>query len=205
MEGGLSESDHADFERHLADCAWCMERVGMIGRASSNEFNETLPEFTFARACRMVGPNNIPMPAWRHHAPRWAAAAIVVLAISLAVRGPTPVAPVSDFNDVRTERNIRPFSPIPRLLSPSEDSRIELAHARFEWSPVADSLFYRVRIVSDAGDLLWQERTQGTHWNPPPELHLMAGGEYFVRIDAYLTEAKSVSSDYVAFRVEGPN
>lgn len=203
MEGGLREPDHAEFERHLADCAWCMDRVGILGRARASEAMEAVPEFTLARARRLAGPHSDPKPAWRRHVPRWAAAAIVVLALSLAMRAPSPEPPAGDPNGLRTQRNIQPLSPVPKLLNPSDDALVDLAHARFEWSPVADSLYYRVRIVSDAGDLLWQERVRETHWNPPPGLQLRTGGDYFVRIDAYLTEAKSVSSDYTAFRVSG--
>lgn len=203
MEGGLSAPDHANFERHLADCSRCMDQVGLLGRARAHETVEELPEFTLERARRLGRPRMAPGIAWRHAAPRWAAAAIVVLAVSLVLFGPSPNALVERSNGIRTERNIQPLSRAPRLLFPFEDARIDPARARFEWSPVADSLYYRVRIVSDAGDLVWQERVREPQWNPPPELHLSTGGDYFVRVDAYLTEAKSVSSDYIAFRVIG--
>jgi hypothetical protein len=59
-----------------------------------------------------------------------------------------------------------------------------------------------VRIVSDEGDLLWQEQVNETRWKLPAELVLTADTEYYVRIDAYLAESKALSSDYILFKVE---
>jgi hypothetical protein len=71
----------------------------------------------------------------------------------------------------------------------------------FEWTPVPESLYYQLRIVSDEGDLIWQGRVDGTQWALPSDLPLVPGSEYFVRVDAYLAEAKAVNSDYFLFQV----
>jgi len=71
----------------------------------------------------------------------------------------------------------------------------------FRWTAVSNSLYYQLRIVSDEGDLVWQGRVDGTHWVLPAGLSLAPGAEYFVRVDAYLTEAKALNSDYLLFRV----
>jgi len=54
--------------------------------------------------------------------------------------------------------------PNPRL----KDSRASV----FSWTAVPESLYYEVRIVSDAGDLLWRERVEGTEWRLPGDLAL---------------------------------
>jgi len=45
------------------------------------------------------------------------------------------------------------------------------------------------------------ERVTGTEWRPPGRLALHPGAEYFVHVDAFLSEARSVSSDHVPFSV----
>ena len=42
-DGGLSERDHGRFEHHLADCAYCTERVGILGRAREAETTVQVP------------------------------------------------------------------------------------------------------------------------------------------------------------------
>jgi hypothetical protein len=88
----------------------------------------------------------------------------------------------------------------PSFLSPQEGMTISSDAGVFIWTAVPGSLFYQIRIVSDEGDLVWQERINGTQWGLPAELLLAPGAEYFVRVDAYLAEAKTLKSDYVLFR-----
>jgi hypothetical protein len=66
---------------------------------------------------------------------------------------------------------------------------------------VAGSPFYDVRIVTDAGDVVIQQRVTGTAWKLPAQLDLQSGAEYFVHVDAYPSGDKAVSSDHVPFRV----
>ena len=40
-----------------------------------------------------------------------------------------------------------------------------------------------------------------TEWRPPGDLNLSPGVEYFVHVDAYPSEAKTISSDHIPFRV----
>jgi len=53
--------------------------------------------------------------------------------------------------------------------------------------------------VTDDGDLVVQERVDGTAWQP--QLELQPGTEYFVHVDAYPSGDKAVSSEHVPFRV----
>ena len=41
---------------------------------------------------------------------------------------------------------------------------------------------------------------EGTEWRLPAGLALTPGSEYFARVDAYLTDAKTLQSDYLLFR-----
>ena len=58
-----------------------------------------------------------------------------------------------------------------------------------------------LRIVTDAGDVVVQERVAGTNWQPEARLDLRPGAEYFVLVDAYPEGDKAVSSHHVPFRI----
>lgn len=186
VDGGLSERDHGRFERHLADCAWCIERVGIIGRAREAETTGAVPKPVRTR--------------WRA-APRWAVAAVVVLAIGVVSQLNSPYQ-ATQAVQIRETRNLDPGALGPSFLSPREGMTITPDAGVFNWTAVPDSLYYQVRIVSDEGDLLWQERVNATQWGLPGELSLAPGAEYYVRVDAYLAEAKTLNSDYLLFRFE---
>jgi hypothetical protein len=72
---------------------------------------------------------------------------------------------------------------------------------QFRWTEVAGSPYYDVRIVTDDGAVVVRERVAGTTWQPPAQLRLQPGAEYFVHVDAYPSGDKAVSSDHVPFRV----
>lgn len=208
MDGGLSEQEHEHLMKHLADCAFCLERVGMLSRASDADTIARVPELLLVRSRKLAAPRQTAAArklTWGVAA-RWAAAAAVVLAIGLVARQAPVPAPQSapagqQVTDYRQTRNIDPNALGPGILSPHEGATISSRNGLFRWSTVPDSLYYQVRIVSDEGNLVWQERVNGTQWKLPPSLALAPGAEYFVRVDAYLTESKALNSDFVPFTV----
>jgi hypothetical protein len=142
-------------------------------------------------------------PSKIRHASRWAAAAVVLLAVfSVARFGPqsenveTTTLPAPDL------RSLDHDAYRPAVLFPSDGARIGVEGSMFRWSMVPGSLHYDVRVVSADGGMIWQERVEGTEWRLPTKLQLAEGEEYYFRVDAYLTEAKRVSSHHVLFRVE---
>jgi len=214
MSGGLSERDHGQFEMHLADCAYCMERVGILGRAGEAETTARVPEFLQARSARLAkhpdAQTASKMRVW-HKAPRWAAAAVVVLAIGVfsqsyslrhsGLESSAKLEAPTQSNNTRQTRNINPGEVAPDFLSSREGMTMIPGDGVFRWTAVADSLYYQLRVVSDEGDLVWQGRVDETQWALPAGLSLVPGAEYYVRVDAYLTEAKALNSDYLLFRV----
>lgn len=205
MEGGLSDASHREFEAHLADCAWCLECVGILGWAHEIGVQEQVPELLLARAGRIVDPSRQAVSRWRR-APAWAVAALLVLTLGSLLSNPVfrdkvpqPAASGKVDTTLKT-RSIDPVGMQPAQHSPGNNIGVKFAEGVFKWTPVNDSLFYQVRIVTTEGDLLWRERVHGEHWKPPGGLVFSSGEEYFVRIDAFLSENLSVNSDYVAFR-----
>jgi len=199
LDGGLSESDHSVFESHVADCDYCIERIGILGRAGESDSTIAMPG---------QAGNRSGMQSQWPYAPRWAAAALVVIAVGFLVGRQTSVE-VTPFPEQSlgpsavTERYVEQISPFPQILSPLEGSTVDLTGLIFKWKDVPDSLFYDIRIVSDDGGLITRERVWDTQWLLPEEIQLQAGAEYFVRVDAFVSEGKSVSSEHTLFKVAG--
>jgi hypothetical protein len=198
VEGGLPVVEHEQFCTHLADCLYCRERLGLIGRARDVEDPFQTPEMLLARAARIVPPTRKQQPSVY----RWVAAASVVLALALVFqmmpgRSPGVIELTDPDEDVHFMRSASPIAPMQH-----EKLAVRQHNGAFYWNSVPDSLYYEIRIVSDEGTLLWQERTYDTHWALPEDLHPVPGREYFVRLDAYLSESKSLNSDYIGFQVD---
>jgi len=191
IEGGLSERDHGDFEMHMADCPFCIERIGILGRAS-----ESAAALAISEQTRAVSNKR---PRWQH-ASRWASAALVVIAVGFTVNLQSPEE-VKNLPPA-TERYVRQVSFFPEILSPLEGSAVDPDNLVFKWKDVPGSLFYDIRIVSDDGALITRQRVWDTQWLLPAETQLQAGSEYFVRVDAFISEGKAVSSEHTVFKVE---
>ena len=206
FDGELPEAERDRVERHLADCRFCLARLGMLQRLEQNSMAPRIPEDVLATA-KSIRHTAVSRPM---RAPAWAAAAVLVIAVGILwqfvpVReiGPVELPRIhmtEPGSDLRETRSVDPGALAPRFLSPREGLGITSDAGPFRWTPVPNSLYYEVRIVSDAGDLLWRERVEGTEWRLPAGLALTPGSEYFARVDAYLTDSKTLQSDYLLFR-----
>ena len=208
FDGDLQGGDRSSLEHHLADCRFCLDRIGMLQRLDDDRTGKRVPGDVLAAAKAMAR-----RPVRRSRlAPAWAAAAVLVIAVGLlwqsdftwqGIRSPGSSAGDSnDPNVVRQTRTIDPAAVGPRLLSPVEGLAVIPVDYLFRWTPVPASRFYQVRIVSEDGDLLWQERVAGTEWKLPVGFHPEHGAEYFMRVEAFLGDTRALKSDYLAFRVE---
>lgn len=210
VEGGLDEAEHARLSEHFSECEACLEVLGLVCRARESEDSEPVPDLALARARRLVEPAR--SEAWRR-LPRWAAAAVVVLAVGALLRPALlehwrEAVPGSDTHQatgepVRQTRNYQPLSARPRVTSPGEGEVLNRRSGEISWTAVQDSLYYELRIVSDSGDLVWEERVHGTRWRLPETVTLERGAEYYVRVDAFLSGTQSLHSDYFLFRAGG--
>ena len=210
VSGALSSDKRDELQRHMADCDFCILQLGLLGRLHGEEPDQEVSEFVLARASRLGAGRG---PLVLTYAPRWAAAAVIVLAIALAfhwnspdrVGTGTPGAissfAIPTFSDEEQSRNFGTNAFAPRILSPAEGARIEAEALVIKWSETPGSLYYDVRVVSDEGKLVWQKRVEETESSLPESLALNPGAEYFVRVDAYLAVAKKVSSRHVLFTI----
>jgi hypothetical protein len=197
VDGGLDPASRELVELHLADCGHCLALVGLLSRERNDDPVASTPAAVSA-------PPSLPAkkqsPSRWRFAPQWAAAAAIVLAVPLLLQlsrtgGPDAV------QERATTRTLAPMAGEIQVLSPRAGAATVSSELSFRWTEVAGSPFYDVRIVTDAGDLVIQERVTGTSWRPPRQLKLQPGAEYFVHVDAYPAGDKAVSTDHVPFRI----
>lgn len=188
VDGALVGQVRENIERHLAECRACVSRVGLLTRL----MREQRPELQ-SRAAE-TGSR-----AWLRAWPQWAAAASILLVIGFlatTTNFTSSTDPVTEFQAMRNiDSQIRP----PEILAPLTGFIGQEEELVIRWTEVPGSLYYEVRVVSDVGDLIDAERVDGTEWTISPDLDLEPNREYFVRIDAFLTDAKPISSDFIPF------
>jgi len=201
VDGTLGADSREGIEVHLADCDHCLALVGLLSRERAVVATEPVAELALARAQALIRPQSRRRGS---SAPQWAAAAAVVVAVASLVRLSQPVAPIEIANDgsnAPTTRAAAADSQGLTVLSPRPGATVSANALAVRWTPVPGSHYYEVRVVTDAGDVVTEEHVSGTAWRPKDPASLQSGVEYFVHVDAFVADDKSVSSDHVPFRV----
>lgn len=203
VDGGLDPGTRHRVELHLADCADCLELVGLLCRERDAAVREEPTASVQTAAARRW--NVRALLDRSPSASAWAAAAAIGIVVPvLYLLGPhlpgfPPGPPPGDART--TTRLIDASGSRLRVLAPLPGGVLERRGLAFRWSEVAGSPYYDVRIVTDAGDLVAHERVDGTTWRPPATLALQPGTAYFFHVDAYPAGDKAVGSTHVPFEV----
>lgn len=201
VDGGLEDTAREQAELHLADCGRCLALVGLLCRERDGDADE--PVAHAAVAPTRARPAEGSQRRWRL-TPQWAAAAALVLAVPLLLQLGRNLERGTEGQgrpDPPATRTLAPTAVGLQMLAPGAGAAVDPRRMSFRWTEVSGTPYYDVRIVTDAGDVVIQQRVTGTTWRPPAQLNLQPGGEYFVHVDAYPSGDKAVSSDHVLFRV----
>jgi len=201
VDGGLDAAARGQVELHIADCRRCLALVGLLCRERDADAIRLVPDGAAAPTRARVTKR--PRLQWRL-APQWAAAAALVLAVPLLFqtgRNLDRGVEGQGRSEPSVTRTLAATANGLQVLSPGDGETVDPRRLSFRWTEVSGSPFYDVRIVTDAGDVVVQQRVTGTAWRLPAQLNLQPGAEYFVRIDAYPSGDKAVNSDHVPFRV----
>lgn len=211
FEGTLGDQKRIALRRHLVDCGFCMARVGNLQRLADDSEASQVPGTILADAKTLVKPS-LPARSWR--SPAWAAAALVVLTITAIsmlriTPGRIPGVSTTDVQSVsslpRQLRSLEPAALKPAIISPLDGASIATGELEIRWTGVPGSLHYDVLVVNAEGFIIHRDRVEdATEWKPLSSHLLEAGSTYYVRVDAYLAEANSVSSDHILFTVAEP-
>ena len=207
-EGHLSELEYQPIERHLADCRFCLARIGMLSRQQEAGDAPRPPEEVLAAAKKLAHKS----PAWGlKRAPAWTAAAIIVLSVFMIMNNrqlPLPASTTGPVEPVPAEASNSQLRSINRsamnldVLNPEQGETIAPG-SLVRWAAIPDNIHYNVFVLSNAGDVLWTQRLQGTEWVMNDALQLVAGHDYFLRVEAVLPDGGTISSKHVAFRATG--
>lgn len=218
FEGKLNNSERTRSEAHLSSCDYCLGQLGFLAREERKPPAE-VPAHMLARVRMLAPAPSLWSPNWK-----WAlvtSTAVIILAVGLArnelsipapiVPNSTPQAPVASVpkagapvppktagetpivrrNGARTR---------PELLSPLDGA--ELLHPiEFKWKPVANALFYEVRISREDGSLQWEGQSDKQSLRPAPEAALEPGKTYYVVVVAHLADGRRESSIATPFHV----
>ncbi len=208
FEGTLAEQLRASLKQHLVDCRFCQARLGNLQRLATDDQDGYVPGSLLADAKRLVAPV---LPTRTRYTTAWAAAAVVVLTLStINMLGPRMEQdPVNTRPEIqpttgnsRQLRSIDPAGLAPRIIAPAEGASIKADDLTIRWTEVSGSLYYNVRVVTAEGFLVLNDRVESTEWKLPAKHLLEPKTYYYVRVDAYMAEANSVSSDHILFTVE---
>ena len=190
VEGSLNDAAREHVARHLPDCQACISRVGLLTRL--------VREPAADDQSKVVGSNT---RDWKQTAPQWAVAASVILAVGYLAGTTNFTAGTDPATEYQTTRNLDTQITAPEILAPTAGVIVKRDELVIRWTKVPETLYYEVRIVSDIGDLVSAQRVDGVEWTINRDLNLKSGREYFVRIDAYLADAKPISSPFIPFRL----
>lgn len=209
FDATLSEKEHQRVQRHVTDCGYCQPRLGVLARLQEDNPCTWIDEDVLVTAKQLGGGSR---SRKLRHAPVWTVAAVVVLALSVTTFRSTgqdqgsalPSQPPEAIEDgARQLRGIDQVSIQPQLLSPLAGALVDPGELVIRWTEIPGSLFYDLYIMSDAGDLLVNQRVNGSRWTVEQPGLFEAGAEYFVRLEAHMSDARTLSSEHVIFRVGG--
>lgn len=189
VDGTLDDRARELITRHLPDCLACVSRVGLLTRLLREHAAESVREAPQADTKK-----------WQRIAPQWAVAASLVLAIAY-LAGNSDLPSNMDQGNFQATRNLDSSIAAPEILAPSSGVIGSRDAFVIRWTEVPGSLYYKVRVVTDVGNLVSEQRVEALEWTINRDLNLESGREYFIRVDAYLSDAKSISSQHIPFRL----
>ena len=198
--GTLDSNQNDRVTRHLADCRYCRGRLGMLARLEQDNIDDEIPDEYKALAKQLA--QRQPRRRWKT-APAWAAAATLFLAVGIWIgQDQAPFSSVDD-TELRQLRSVDTGALEPTILHPAQNARVDPSSLEVRWTAVSGSLHYEIYVMSDTGELLLHERTDSTRWTSPTPLPLDPEGEYYVRVEAHLADATTVSTGHILFTVSG--
>jgi hypothetical protein len=206
FEGNLAEAERTRLERHLVDCRFCLASIGMLERLEQSPGNQRVPGDVLATAKQMTRGSS---GRRRGSAPAWAVAAVVIVTLVMLVDrnqesglepGALSPAVSSAGNNGRQLRTINRAATEINVLVPSPGADM-MVGSMIRWAEVPGNLHYNIYVLSRAGDVIFTQRLATTEWVLQGMPQLVAGNEYYFRVEAPLANGRSVSSKHLVFRV----
>lgn len=227
IEQQISGREKERIEKHLGACSFCRDQVGFLVRVQEEEAPEPVPAdwLVKARELGRARSTTPPVPVWR-----WGAAAAATACVALAVtlwlkprpeiKPVVPTASSATSQQVISENKTKPLRSVapsavvrnqvravsvPEIVFPKANSTVSKEGLEFRWKEIKGALSYQARLVTSAGDVLWEERVEAQSAELPSTVALRPGETYFLWIRAYLPEGRVVQSKATRFTVANHN
>lgn len=191
-DGRLAEEARSLVAVHIADCADCLDQVAFLKGAGSLEAR--VPDLLLEKA-RMLPQKT----RGRHRFQLAAAAAAAVLLVSV-------LAPSLWREGDREIREVRGEASAADLevLAPRDGEAVPRVGLALRWLEFEGAFAYTATVLTDGGDRIFEERTEGTEIQLPADLELPASGCCFVWVRAHLRDGRTVRSRAVEFSLAAP-
>ena len=189
FEGRLADGPRNDMHLHVADCTDCRNQLALLSRLSAYHSAERPSRFAVARVHGLIRDRR------RRVDPRWAAAAILVLAIGLAWQW-RPFTGLADSPADQT-RIVQPAGSRIGDLAPTVRPMGGTDELHIVWAPVESALYYDVNLVSRFGDLLLTQRVDSHEITLTVPDTGTDDQAVYVRVDAWLSASRKISSRHV--------
>ena len=190
-DGRLAPAERDDVTAHIADCERCLGELAAVvrlGRATDLSLPATL-------RARVLQPRR----------PGWQAAAAVAATLVLGVGGWWLVSPVNRPHEAATttsDEAVRSQSSgpeVPTVTYPAPHGRLPRHSTSFSWRPVSASLTYRLRVMRDDGQLVWQGESAATTMRVPETASLPVAVPLYVAVTAVLPDGRTARAPAVPF------
>jgi len=203
-------------EHHLSSCSYCRVLVAESLRTQRLENRIALPVALRTRA-RPLG-TTAPVHVRWSWLPLTLAPVGCALLLFVWLRAPQPLdlprwgapqPPAILKSQVSTPVISRPsdvvrssdnHSSLPTVIFPTSSLVIRSGRINFRWRAVPRASYYQVRILTAAGELLWQHDSDENHLQADDSLTLPTG-QYFVLISAIMENGRAQQSSPVEFQV----
>lgn len=201
----LERAEQDRVAHHLANCAYCRARLGMLARLAESGGAQSVPEDVLARAKQIPAGARVRRRRW----PAAVAAAVAMLAIGLVLTLGSPSNPgaTGDGGSMQREaplpqlRSVEASALRPRILNPTEGSELEPGAFEFRWTPVDGAVRYELLLMDESGGPLFTEDLENTVFRPARPQELEQGARYYLRVTAHLADGRTAGSRHVSFSI----
>lgn len=216
LDGVLEQPKRRRLETHFAVCMPCRSLIADVMRSQGTAEPSEVPLGLISRAAACYAPR--PKRRVWIWAPAATAVAVgVVIALTaihipeelvltppeppsapLIAKSESPAANKQRVTDVVRKPSARDLRP--RLVFPEQGSTVGRNDLEFRWKAIPKSNYYSVRLVTSAGNLVWEGKSNQSSVKLPDGLMLPAG-KYFVWLSVYDDRGRLEKSDAVGFQI----
>jgi hypothetical protein len=98
-------------------------------------------------------------------------------------------------------RSSQPPAQMPIVVHPPDRGRLRPGTIRVEWRATAAAIGYRVRVMRDDGQLLWEREIPDTAVEIPEAAALPTGVPLYIAVTAVMPDGKTTRAPAVRFEI----